>query len=315
MARGDLSYAAGSMTGMTLNGKVALVAGATRGCGRAIAVELGRAGATVYVTGRSDRAHRSEMDRPETIDETAELITAAGGEAVPVRVDHLVPDEVSALIDRIDSTHGRLDVLVNDVWGGDMFTEWGKPLWEHSLDKGLRLWRLGVETHIVTSHAALPLLIRHPGGLVVEVTDGTAEFNANYRDSFFYDLAKVSVQRIAFAQAAELKPYGATALTVTPGFLRSEAMLQEFGVTEENWRDAAEVHEHFILSESPVFLGRGVAALASDPEVQRFAGKTLSSGFLAREYDLTDVDGSRPDIWRYFADHGTEGSVDPTGYR
>ncbi|WP_342768806.1 SDR family oxidoreductase [Allorhizocola rhizosphaerae] len=303
---------------MRLDGKVALVAGATRGCGRAIAVELGRAGATVYVTGRTDRHHRSEMDRPETIDETAELVTAAGGVGIPVRVDHLEPDQVAGLVQRVEAAHDRLDVLVNDVWGGDMFTEWGKPLWEHPLERGLRLLRLGIDTHIITSHAALPLLIRRPGGLVVEVTDGTGWFNeANYRDSFFYDLAKVSVQRLAFAQAAELKPYGCTAVTVTPGFLRSEAMLDGFGVTEANWRDAVAKTPHFALSETPTYLGRGVAALATDPDVARFAGKTLSSGDLAAEYELTDVDGSRPDIWRYFADHGaTETTpIDPTPYR
>jgi NAD(P)-dependent dehydrogenase (short-subunit alcohol dehydrogenase family) len=299
-----------------LLGKIALVAGGTRGCGRAIAVELGRAGATVYVTGRSDRTHRSEMDRPETIDETAELVTAAGGDGIAVRVDHLVPAEVEELVRRIDSDYGRLDILVNDVWGGDMFTEWGKPLWEHSLDKGLRLLRLGLETHLVTSHMALPLLIRCRGGLVVEVTDGTEQYNReHYRESFFYDLAKVSVHRLAFAQAHELTPYGATAVAVTPGFLRSEAMLDGMGVQEANWRDGAKEDPFFLLSESPTYLGRGVAALATDPDVARWSGQTLSSGQLAREYDLTDVDGSRPDIFRYFADHTTGDPVDPTGYR
>ncbi len=301
---------------MKLRGKVALVAGATRGCGRAIAVELGRAGATVYVTGRTDRAHRSEMDRPETIEETAELVGAAGGEGVAVRVDHLVPAEVDALIRRIDAEQGRLDVLVNDIWGGDMFTDWGKPVWEHSLEQGLRMLRLGLETHLVTSHAALALLIRFPGGLVVEVTDGTEQYNReHYRDSIFYDLAKVSVHRLAFAQAQELKPYGATAVAVTPGFLRSEAMLEGLGVQEANWRDAVKEDPFFALSESPAYLGRGVAALAADPDAVRWSGQTLSSAQLAREYDLADVDGSRPDIWRYFADHTTDGPVDPTGYR
>jgi NAD(P)-dependent dehydrogenase (short-subunit alcohol dehydrogenase family) len=299
-----------------LRGKVALVAGATRGCGRAIAVELGRAGACVYVTGRSDRAHRSEMDRPETIDDTADLVTAAGGEGIAVRVDHLIPAQVEALVQRIDSDHGRLDVLVNDIWGGDMFTQWGKPLWEHSLDSGLRLLRLGLETHLVTSHAALPLLIRHPGGLVVEVTDGTEQYNrAHYRGSFFYDLAKVSIHRLAFAQSEELKPYGSTAVAVTPGFLRSEAMLDGLGVQEANWRDAIEQDPFFALSETPGFLGRGVAALAADTEAARWSGQTLSSAQLAQEYGLTDIDGSRPDIFRYFADHATDGPVDPVGYR
>ncbi|MEV4410460.1 SDR family oxidoreductase [Catellatospora sp. NPDC049609] len=301
----------------TLHGKIALVAGATRGCGRAIAVELGRAGATVYVTGRTTREQRSEMNRPETIEDTADLVTAAGGTGVAVRVDHLEPAEVAALVARIDAAHGRLDVLVNDVWGGEGHVEWGKPLWEHSLEGGLRMMRLGLHTHIITSHAALPLLIRNPGGLVVEVTDGTDEFNRNYRDSFFYDLTKTSVSRIALAQSAELKPFGGSAVVVTPGFLRSEFMLDHFGITEENWREGAAKAPHFILSETPTYLGRGVAALASDPDRARFTGRSLSSTQLAQEYGLTDVDGSVPDIWRYFAEHGTaeDGPVDPTGYR
>ncbi len=301
----------------TLQGKIALVAGATRGCGRAIAVELGRAGATVYVTGRSTRAQRSEVNRPETIEDTADLVTEAGGTGIAVRVDHLEPAEVAALVARIDEEQGRLDVLVNDVWGGEGFVEWGKPLWEHSLEGGMRMLALGLHTHIITSHAALPLLVRHPGGLVVEVTDGTDEFNRNYRDSFFYDLTKTSVSRIALAQSAELKPHGGTAVVVTPGFLRSELMLDHFGITEQNWRDGAAKAPHFILSETPTYLGRGVAALAGDPDRNRWTGRSLSSAGLAQEYGLTDVDGSVPDIWRYFADHGTaeDRPVDPTGYR
>ncbi len=298
-----------------MRGRVALVAGATRGCGRAIAVELGRAGAVVYATGRSERARRSEMDRPETIEETAELVTEAGGEGIAVRVDHLEPEQVQHLVGRIDSDHGRLDVLVNDIWGGDKFTESG-PMWEQSLDNGLKVLRLGLKTHIVTSHAALPLLVRHPGGLVVEVTDGTERYNTqNYRGSFFYDLAKVSVHRLAFAQAHELKPYGGTAVAVTPGFLRSEAMLEGLGVTEANWRDAIEQDPFFSLSESPSYLGRGVAALATDPDVASLSGRTLSSAELAGRYGLTDVDGSRPDVFRYFAEHTLDGPVDPAGYR
>jgi NAD(P)-dependent dehydrogenase (short-subunit alcohol dehydrogenase family) len=300
---------------MPLEGRVALVAGATRSCGRAIAIELGRLGGTVYCTGRTDLHHRSELNRPETIDETAELVAAAGGRGIAARVDHLVPDQVKALVARIDAEEGRLDILVNDIWGGDMFTEWDKPLWEHSLQKGLHLLRLGLESHIVTSHAALPLLIRRPGGLVVEVTDGTAEGNAQYRGSFFYDLCKVSVQRIALAQAEELKPLGCTALSVTPGFLRSERMLDGFGVTEANWRDACARRPLFALSETPAYLGRGVAALALDSRVGRFAGLTLSSGQLAVEYGLTDVDGSRPEFSRYYEAHGEDLPVDPSGYR
>jgi len=300
---------------MSLEGKVALVAGATRSCGRAIAIELGRHGATVYCTGRTDRHHRSELNRPETIDETAALVDAAGGRGIAVRVDHLVPDQVIALVERIRGAQGRLDILINAIWGGDAFTEWDKPLWEHSLAKGLHLLALGLESHIITSHSALPLLIRRPGGLVVEVTDGTAEGNAKYRGSFFYDLCKVSVQRIALAQAEELKPLGCTALSVTPGFLRSERMLDHFGVTEANWRDACESRPLFALSETPAYLGRGVAALTLDPRVERFGGMTLSSGQLAFEYGLTDVDGSRPEFSRYYDAHGEDLPVDPTGYR
>ncbi|ETK30881.1 short-chain dehydrogenase [Microbispora sp. ATCC PTA-5024] len=307
------------MAGMTtsLAGKVALVAGGTRGAGRGIAVELGAAGATVYVTGRSTRERRSEMDRPETIEETAELVTAAGGRGIAVPADHLDPDQVRALVERVDAEQGRLDVLVNDIWGGELLFSWSDRLWEHSLDDGLRILRLAVDTHIITSHFALPLLIRRPGGLVVEVTDGTAEYNAaNYRVSFFYDLAKVSVNRMAFSQAKELAPYGATAVSLTPGWLRSEIMLEHFGVTEANWRDALAAQPHFAISETPAFVGRAVAALAADPEVGRWNGRSLSSGQLAQVYGFTDVDGSRPDAWRYLVEVQDAGRpADVTGYR
>jgi len=250
----------------SLAGKVALVAGATRGAGRGIAVQLGAAGATVYVTGRSTRSQRSEMNRPETIEETAELVDKAGGRGIAVRVDHLVCDEVRALVDRIRAEQGALHVLVNDIWGATTM-EWNKTVWESTLEIGLRTLRLGVETHAITSHFALPLLLRKPGGLVVEVNDGTAEYNAtHYRVSFFYDLAKSAVNRMAFSLAHELKPHGATAVSVTPGWLRSEAMLQAYGVTESNWRDATKKSPHFAISESPAFVGRAVAALAQDPE-------------------------------------------------
>lgn len=307
------------MTPMTvsLEGKVALVAGATRGAGRGIAVELGAAGATVYVTGRTTRERRSEMNRPETIEETAELVTAAGGRGIAVPVDHLDHDQVQALVKRIDAEQGGLDVLVNDIWGGELLFSWSDRLWEHSLDDGLRILRLAVDTHIVTSHYALPLLIRKPGGLVVEVTDGTAEYNAaNYRVSFFYDLAKTSVLRMAFAQAKELAPYGGTAVSLTPGWLRSEIMLEHFGVTEETWRDALAGQPHFAISETPAFVGRAVAALAADPEASRWNGQSLSSGGLAQVYGFTDVDGSRPDAWRYLVEVQDAGRpADVTGYR
>src|SRR5688500_1644192 len=267
----------------SLAGKVALVAGATRGAGRGIAVQLGAAGATVYVTGRTTRSERSEMDRPETIEETAALLDEAGRRGIAVQVDHLVPDEVSALVTRIKDEQGCLHVLVNDIWGATRM-EWNKSVWESSLDYGLRTLRLAVDTHAITSHFAIPLLIQTPGGLVVEVTDGTAEYNAaNYRVSFFYDLAKAANIRMAFALAHELAPHGATAVSLTPGWLRSEMMLDAYKVTEANWRDATKSNPHFAISESPAFVGRAVAALAQDPSVSRWNGKSLSSGELRSE--------------------------------
>ena len=300
----------------SLSGKVALVAGASRAAGRGIAVELGAAGATVFVTGRTTRNQRSEMNRPETIEETAALVDEAGGRGIAAQVDHLVPAEVSALVARIETEAGGLHVLVNDIWGATTM-EWDKTVWESSLDVGLRTLRLAVDTHAITSHFALPLLIKEPGGLVVEVTDGTAEYNAtNYRVSFFYDLAKAANLRMAFALAHELEPHGATAVALTPGWLRSEAMLEGFGVTEGNWRDATKRIPHFAISESPRFVGRAVAALAQDPDVARWNGASLSSGQLARTYGFTDLDGSQPDAWRYLPEvQDADKPADTTGYR
>jgi len=277
----------------SLAGRIALVAGATRGCGRAIATELGALGATVYVTGRSTRDGRSVMDRPETIEATAERVTAAGGTGIAVRCDHSDPADVKALVDRVANDHGRLDVLVNDVWGGDPFTTWGKTVWEHSLDATLTIVRNGIETHLITSHLAIPLVLESNDGLVIEVGDGKGD--APYRTNVPYDLVKTAVVRLGEALAWELGPHGATALSVTPGFLRSEMMLDTFGVTEETWREAAERVGYFEHSETPHLLGRGIAALAADPERARFAGQCLGSWELMREYDLTDADGARPD--------------------
>jgi NAD(P)-dependent dehydrogenase (short-subunit alcohol dehydrogenase family) len=301
-----------------LDGKVALVAGATRGAGRGTAVALGEAGATVYCTGRSTRKQRSEYDRPETIEETAELVSAAGGTGIAVAVDHLEPGEVRPLVQRIDAERGRLDVLVNDIWGGELLFEWDTPVWEHDLEKGLRMLRLAVDTHLITSHFALPLLIRERGGLVVEMTDGTRDYNAErYRVSAFYDLAKTAAIRLAFAQSEELAPHGCTAVALTPGWMRSEIMLERYGVTEANWRDGAATNPHFAaISESPRFVGRAVAALAADPDVHRHNGGSFSSGGLAREYGFTDLDGSQPDCWRYLVEVQDAGRpADPAGYR
>ena len=276
-----------------LAGRVALVAGATRGCGRAIAVELGALGATVYGSGRSTRARRSPMDRPETIEDTAELVTAAGGEGVAVRCDHADADDVGALVGRIRGDHARLDILVNDVWGGDPFVQWGKSLWEHPLDATLGVLRNGIETHLITSHFAIPLMLEGTGGLVVEVGDGKRD--VPYRTNMPYDLVKTAVVRMGEALAHELQPHGVTALTVTPGWLRSESMLDHFGVTEETWREAAERLPYFGHSETPHLLGRGIAALAADLDRDRFAGQCLGSWELMRVYDLVDADGTRPD--------------------
>lgn len=286
----------------TLAGKVAVVAGGTRGAGRGIAVALGAEGATVYVTGRSSRSTGpSVMARAETIDETAELVTAAGGLGIAIRVDHSANDEVARLAERIrEEQSGHLDILVNDIWGGESMTKWGTPFWEQSLEDGLALVRQAVDTHLITSWHLVPLMVTRRAGLVVEVTDGV---DPGYRGSFFYDLAKAGVIRLAVAQAGDLKPFGITAVALTPGFLRSEEMLDHFGVTEANWRDGVATDPHFIASETPAYVGRAVAALAADPAVSRFTGQALSSWGLSEVYDFVDADGTRPHWGNYFAEH------------
>jgi len=289
--------------------RVALVAGATRGAGRAIAVELARAGLYVYATGRSSRAAgSSEIGRPETIEETGELIIAAGGQGTALVVDHEDPTAVLGLVGQIESEQGRLDVLVNDIFGGDRYAQWDKPMWEHDLTGGLRMLRMAVDTHIITAHAALPLLLGSDRGLLVEMTDGTAEFNANYRErvGFFYDLVRANVSRIVLGLTHELRDRPVTALGVTPGWLRSENMLDIFGVSEANWRDALDQTPGFAIPESPTYVARGVAALARDPDVAQFAGQTLTARQLADRYGVTDADGSRPDAWGYIATYGME---------
>lgn len=290
------------------------MAGATRGAGRGIAVELARASFHVYATGRSSRANGpSEIERPETIEETGDLIAAAGGTGTALVVDHEDPAAVAVLVAAIERDHGRLDVLVNDIFGGDRYSEWTKPLWEHDWAAGLRMLQMGVHTHLITARAALPLLLataarQGTAGLLVEVTDGTAQANADFRRNvgFFYDLVKANVQRIVTGLAAELadRDLPVTAVGVTPGWLRSEKMLDGFGVTEENWRDALDKVPGFAISESPAYIGRGVAALARDPDTRRWAGTIISARQLADVYGFTDTDGSRPDCWGYLAAYG-----------
>jgi NAD(P)-dependent dehydrogenase (short-subunit alcohol dehydrogenase family) len=306
-----------------LRGRVAVVAGATRGAGRGIAAALGEAGATVVCTGRSTRrtgSTGSDYKRGETIEETADLVTHLGGTGIAAAVDHLDSAQAKALAGKVRASHGHIDVLVNDIWGGELLkggpAQWNTPLWKLDLEGGLRLLRLAIDTHLVTSHHLLPLLIDKPGGLLVEVTDGTAAYNAShYRISVFYDLAKVAVNRLAFSQGHELEPHGAAAVAITPGWLRSEMMLDNFGVSEANWRDAIghPAPADFALSESPRYVGRAVVALASDPGRSRWNQKSVSSGELAREYGFTDLDGSRPDIWRYIEEireRGLQANVD-----
>jgi NAD(P)-dependent dehydrogenase (short-subunit alcohol dehydrogenase family) len=292
--------------------RVALVAGATRGAGRAIAVELARAGFFVYATGRSSRVSGpSEIGRPETIEETGELIVAAGGVGSARVVDHEDPASVELLVSTIRGERGRLDVLVNDIFGGDRYMEWDKPLWEHDWAGGLRMLQMGVHTHLITCRAAIPLMLQSAGafdtrGLVVEMTDGTSQANADFRPSvgFYYDLVKANVERIVKGLSAELADLPVTAVGVTPGWLRSEKMLENFGVTEANWRDACRTRPGFAISESPAYVARGVAALAAAHDAERWAGTIASARTLADAYGVTDVDGSRPDCWGYHAKYG-----------
>jgi len=292
--------------------RVALVAGATRGAGRAIAVELARAGLFVYATGRSSRTFgRSELDRPETIEETGELIQAAGGLGAVHVVDHEDTNAVAELVAAVERKHGRLDVLVNDIFGGDRYMQWDRPLWEHDWQGGLRMLQMGVHTHLITCQAAIPLMLRTAAeqgtrGLVVEMTDGTSQANAKFRRNvgFYYDLVKANVERIVVGLTAELENLPVTAVGVTPGWLRSERMLENFGVTEANWREACADRPGFGISESPTYVGRGVAALARADDADRWAGTIVSARRLADAYGITDTDGSRPDCWGYLAAYG-----------
>jgi len=289
-----------------LAGKIAVVAGATRGAGRGIAVSLGEAGATVYCTGRSIRGQASDLNRAETIEETAELVTARGGIGIPVRVDHTVEADVQALFEQINKEqNGQLDVLVNNIWGGEKLTEWQKPFWEHSLGKGLLMQERAVKAHLITSHYGAPLMVKRRKGLIIEVTDG---IDYRYRGSLFYSLAKISPIHLATAMAADLKHYEVSAVAVTPGFLRSEEMLEHFAVTEENWLDA--VHggkpdsEHFGQSETPYFVGRGIAALAASGDLLERSGQVFPSWQLSDEFGITDVDGRQPHWGNYAKQHG-----------
>jgi NAD(P)-dependent dehydrogenase (short-subunit alcohol dehydrogenase family) len=280
-----------------LKGKIALVAGATRGAGRGIAIALGEAGATVYCTGRSSRGRPATPGRPETIEETADLVTAAGGRGIAVRVDHTKPAEVKKLVAGIKRRHKGLDILINDVWGGDALTEFGKTFWTANLDKGLLMLKQAIHSHIITSHYAVPLMLGRRAGVIFEITDGDAFY---YRGNIFYDLVKISVIRLAFAMARELRKKDIVSVALTPGFLRSEAVLDHFGVTEANWREGGKKDPNFLASESPRFVGRAVVALAADPHAKKKSGRVFSSWGLAREYGFTDLDGARPH-WGNFA--------------
>lgn len=285
-----------------LAGKVAVVAGATRGAGRGIAVMLGAAGATVYCTGRSVRGGASDINRSETIDDTAEMVTARGGIGIPVRCDHTQEEEVKALFERIaEEQEGRLDLLVNDIWGGEQLTHWGTPFWEQPLGDALLMQERAIKTHLITSYYGAPLMIKRGEGLIIEITDGSTY---NYRGNLYYSLAKISPIHLAAAMAEELRPHHITALAVSPGFLRSEQMLDHFGVREDNWRDAVAQEPHYIESETPYFVGQGVAALAADPKVHEKSGRALTSWDLSDEYGFSDVDGRQPHWGNYAKKQG-----------
>ena len=302
-----------------LTGKVALVDGATRGAGRAIAVELSRAGAFVYATGRSGRAvGMSDMHRPETIEETGELMRATGGEGTAIRVDHTDIKAVEGLVATIDREKGRLDVLVNDIFGGHPYMQWDKKLWEHDIAAGFTMLRNGVGSHLITAARSIPLMLRTGPGLIVEMTDGTSEYNKRFRRNvgFYYDLVKANVERITIGLAAELESEPVAVVAVTPGWMRSEQMLESFGVSESNWRDALSEVPHFCISETPTFVARGVVALACDPHAKRWSGRVLSSADLGKQYGVSDIDGSQPDCWRYTVEiQDKDLPADPTGYR
>jgi NAD(P)-dependent dehydrogenase (short-subunit alcohol dehydrogenase family) len=295
---------------------VAVVAGGTRGGGRGIAVSLGLAGATVYVTGRSVPGRPATPGRRETIQETAEMIRRMGGHAIPVRVDHTDEAEVRRLFARVSREQsGRLDLLVNDIWGGDELTEWGAPPWKMSWPKGRTMLERGIFSHLTTLRHGVPLLVRRRRGIVFEVTDGDHMF---YRGSLYYDLVKVSVIRLAFAlheEFREARLSRVSALAITPGFLRSETMLDRFGVTEENWTDGLGEARHFHASETPYYLGRAVVALASDPQVHARSGQVLATWDLARQYGFTDRNGTRPDWGKLFYGTIAKGSDPPPGFR
>lgn len=287
------------MSDNMLEGKIALVAGATRGAGRGIAIELGAAGATVYVTGRTTKSKKSEYNRAETIEETAELVNSTGGTGIAVNIDHTVPERVESLYETIQKTHGRLDILVNDIWGGEGRTAWDVPIWEQDLSQGLHVLRNATESHIITNHYLLKLLIQHPGGVLFEVSDGTLAYNlTHYRcNCLFYDLSKIIVNRMAWSLSIELEKHQCTSIGITPGWLRSEMMLDHYKVTEETWKDAIANEPGFAESETPRFIGRSIAYLAADHNVHRFNGKSVTAYDVSQVYGFTDLDGRQPNCW------------------